>query len=96
MHKLMPISISPKNDGLNQHQKCFIYATTKYLTLLSIAVLSIVTNILFLVIRNIAYNDRTQFALSFNLDLTVNIICLYLQYSFFKECYDKYCTCFGK
>ena len=90
----MTMSISPKNDGLNQHQKDFIYATKKYLTLLSIAILSIVTNILFLVIRNIAYNDRTTFALSWIIDLAINIICLYLQYPFNKDCHDKYCAMF--
>ena len=73
----MTMSISPKNNGLNQHEKDLIYVTTKYLTLLSVAVISIVINLSFefLVLSNIAYNDRTQFALSWSITKT-KMVCL--------------------
>ena len=84
----------------NEQQKQLLHTTTKYVTLLSLAMLSSWMAILIGVIltASLGFSDeifRTIIILE-NMDCKINILCLYLQYPFNREYYDKYCVCFVK
>ena len=115
MYQLIKLRATSRNNhdenGLkvqfNDHQKRLLKATQKYVTLLSIAMLStwiswIYNILLFTVLfpyvtgNEIIFNILVlTFRVLLCIDCTVNIVCLYLQWEFGKKYYDKYCVCFG-
>ena len=98
-----------KEIKVNEQQKQLLYATSKYISLLSLA---IVTTTMTWIISGplMEYLRRNEEVLGeggteiywqmvfciISLDCMTNVICLYLQYKFNQEYYDKYCACFGK
>ena len=102
--KMYQLAIVLKDD--TEDDKELLYVTTKYVTLLSIAIISSFVSwsvsIGLLLMRGNANVQRRSW-LMYNtinctlvcIDCTVNIICLYLQYSFAQRYYDKYCGWFG-
>ena len=84
---------------LNQTQKDLIENISKYVSLLIFAMLSslivAITILCGLWIRNIVFRSHFfQIILIFSSsDCAINVICLYLQYSFALEDYHKYCKC---
>ena len=76
-----------------------MYAATKYIGLLSIAIISTVILALFSIIGKVSGmpmdNDFWIFGklILCSIDNLINIICLYLQFKFGKKYYDKYCKC---
>ena len=88
----------------NQSQQKLLYTTTKYVTLLSIAMVttwiftacSLYFEVDKILIINGTNIDIAGYLSNFmgSLDMLINIICLYLQYPFNKVRYDKYCICF--
>lgn len=84
---------------LNQTQKDLIENISKYVSLLIFAMISsLIVAIAILCgiwIKNIIFRQHFfQIILIFtNLDCGINIICLYLQYSFAVDNYHKYCKC---
>ena len=86
-------SINNQGEFTAQQMK-LLYATTKYVTLLSIAMISTLLNaLLSWLLVDIFGTVFTAFMMCF--DGTINIVCLYLQFSNNKKYYDKYCICFG-
>ena len=83
---------------VNKKPKKLLSATTKYIILLTIAILSSFISLfisLFLII--IFGNGHKMLQLGrilVNIDCVTNITCLYLQYPFNKHLYNKYCICF--
>ena len=110
MYALTKMRASSLNKGdpdkFNEQQRKLLYTTTKYLTLLSIAMLSTWISGICSIPLNVIYSMDNQMAdkstiidillLLACIDSMVNIICLYLQFQFNHDYYDKYCTCFGK
>ena len=100
MYKLASMRASSLNVGgsglteFNEQQRQLLYTTTKYVTLLSIAIISTWINVLFFVFVNIIYSP--MMAILTCLDIVINPICLWLQYKFAEKYYDRYCKCFGK
>ena len=90
---------------LNKNQMKILYTTTKYMTLLSIAIISTwVAAVLFIIMivfmgsygLNIYTMILIYYSMSvFCIDATINIICLYLQFPFNKVYYNKYCSWCG-
>ena len=75
---------------LNKTQTKLIKQTSRYITLITIAMItSSITITIF-----IFWRSNTIMVAYF--DCTINVICLYLQYPFATKYYDKYCGCFGK
>eukprot|EP01083_Nonionella_stella_P072558 195676_1 len=85
------------NVELNREQKKLIQHTTKYVGLLSIGISTSVCTLIILIASGDAFGEDWnmkwfQVAYIFlSLDATINITCLYLQYTFAKEYYNKYC-----
>ena len=90
---------------LNKDQLRILNATTKYITLLSIAMASTWITILVWLLMAIAlFTGRlvdVPLWIGFvvysvqSIDAAINIICLYLQFRFNKVYYDRYCLCCG-
>ena len=87
---------------LNNQQMKFLQMTSKYISLLSLAIIT--TWITF--IDNIIYGKIVKrwgwtvigheiFGVQYAIDCAVNVLCLYLQYSFARKYYEKYCQCLG-
>ena len=104
MYALMKLRASSlRNFTAKQH--VLLKATTKYITLLSIALVSSWISVSTVIIANALFGDQEgedRYTLLYIsggvlvcIDVTFNIICLYLQYPFNKKYYDKYCICFG-
>ena len=93
MRKSSMVDVENANDTktFNKHQGKLLYMTTKYVTLLSIAMISTWMNIfIFLTVH-----DADTTGVLMCIDCVINVICLYLQYPCNREYYDKYCICFG-
>ena len=94
-------SNNANNIGLNVEQKRLLYVTTKYTTLLCIAIISTWINYIQVIIKEVIYAIEADspwmgiLLISNGIDSVINIVCLYLQYEFNKEYYDKYCGCLG-
>lgn len=93
-----------RNDP--HHEQVLLYATTKYVSLLSLAILSTwMELIMSIIVTAVSYKktfeERSEHSLLDNIsignlvsiDCVTNIICLYLQYPFNRKYYDKYCVC---
>eukprot|EP01083_Nonionella_stella_P242840 846750_1 len=83
---------------LNAHQIQMIETTTRYVSLLSLAIFSTVCAALasFFVLTAAAGHYYELFMIWHmfgSVDCLVNIICLYLQYTFATDYYHKYCKC---
>ena len=83
----------------DERERELLYATTKYVVLLSIALVSTwITFLLSWLEQIFDKNNNRDGVLSmvYNcIDCVINILCLYLQYEFNTKYYDKYCICFG-
>ena len=98
MYALTKLRADHDENGqiFSKQQRKLLYATTKYVTLLLFAMISSWITILMGAIENTLTGDITNLAAPLsNVDCVVNIICLYLQFPFAKEYYDKYCVCFA-
>ena len=82
-----------------------LYATTKYTTLLSLAMISTWITGSYGAVFAVIWPSLEGDSLTINLtiqnslpyiDTVINVICLSLRYSFNKKYYDKYCTCCTK
>ena len=78
---------------LNEIQIKLLYNTARYISLLSIAIISSAVTLIF-----VPYFGRSSmlFLFATYCDCTVNVICFYLQYPFATKHYDKYCVCLKK
>ena len=99
MYALTKLKTSTRNHvdkkKFTDKEKKLLRTTTKYVSLLSLAYIS--TLIAFTVVSTEALlTDSTTFISGsmLTIDCVINIICLYLQFPFSKEYYDKYCQCF--
>ena len=84
-----------KPDTFDEKHKRLLYSTTKYVTLLSIAILSTFVFAVCGVFANYYVEIDGLVSSVACIDCVINIICLYLQYPFNNKYYDKYCKCFG-
>ena len=90
----------------NQHQKKLLYTITKYVTFLSIAMISTWISAAISIFDSMLQRDQLDdkhdqlvFLITAAnircIDCVINIICLTLQYPFADAYYKKYCICFG-
>ena len=103
--KMRRSTIVDTNDNINEQQAVLLYATTKYMTLLTLAMVSSWISSSYMLGINIRSFDLVDaigneidasIALSITcIDSVFNVICLYLQYPMAKDYYDKYCICLG-
>ena len=103
MYQLTKIANNENEIEFNQQQKKLLYTTTKYVTLLTIAILS--SWIVFIgstiyMLKYINHYEQGRGHIFYLLigslccfDCMVNVICLYLQYPFNQKYYEKYCQC---
>ena len=90
-------NVSGNKYQFNQSQMELLHTTTKYVTLLSIAMISSWGNFICIIINIILPADTMKGDENMvHIDCVINIVCLYLQYPFANRYYDKYCVCFGK
>ena len=93
--------------NLNKSQQDLLQTTSKYISLLALAIFTsfttfLIFGIMIIIARVIESGGKMEFyAISSifivsPIDCTINMICLYLQYPFAKRYYDKYCKCFGR
>ena len=96
MYELIKMRASSSNETFNEQQKQLLYTTTKYVTLLLIAMISTWITV-WVVLMEASLSGRTFVGsgISANIDCVINILCLYWQYPFNNKYYDKYCGCFG-
>ena len=94
------IKTEQQNAEINQRKILLLYTTSKYISLLSIAILT--TWITFIGVFSLGFTveywsdlARQVFLLQFNVDCLINILCLYLQFPFSQKYYEKYCKYFG-
>ena len=94
---------------LNLQQQRLLYATAKYLTLLSLAIFSSWVGLVVIVrnciqfsvggdvieVKKTPISEAIAVSLA-TMDSTINVICLYLAYPFSNKYYNKYCICFSK
>eukprot|EP01084_Bolivina_argentea_P029222 54228_1 len=85
---------------LNEKQKALIQKTHKYVSIFSLALITTFFTLILWVLYSIAYRVSKLEVLSLKMvifahviDYIINIICLYLQFSFAAKYYDKYCKC---
>ena len=107
MYALTQLRASSINNGsleFNGVQRKLLHTTTKYMTLLALAMISTWTVTIYSIIVNIfVITTNINHALIYTalnsiacIDSSINIICLYLQFPFNKNYYHKYCQCFGR
>ena len=99
--KMRASSIDNDQVLFNEQQMELLRTTTKYVTLLSIAMISSWIYFFFVSINGILPGQKTSVSGPLlgtlgNIDCVINILCLYLQFPFNNEYYDKYCICFTK
>ena len=90
------------NNGakLNKEQIKLLNTTAKYISLLSLAILTSWCTFAQIVAYIPTANLWGEFGrqiirVQYSLDCTINILCLYLQYPFAEGLYNKYCKCLG-
>ena len=98
------------NDGvtlnlneINLQQLKLLYAATKHITILSVAIictlLPLSMGVIFRAIDESSGNDQTWsiflYLLLSSIDSVITIICLSLQFKFNRKYYNQYCICFG-
>ena len=102
MYKLIKMRSSIIDNGnrmkLNAQQEKILFITAKYVTLLAIAMISSWITMIFLITYSGLcgfgeYCSDTLFMVIQCTDSVINIICLYLQFPFAKNIYNKYCLC---
>lgn len=101
MYKLTKLRASSHDDDenvFNAKQQKILYAATKYVSLLSIALIS-TWLMQFIYIPTLLLPHQSWiivvWTFAMYIDMIGNILCLYLQFPFTKRYYDKYCICFG-
>ena len=96
-HTYYELNDNCNGSGFNQEQKELLYTTTKYVSLLSLAIIS--TWITFITgLIGVGIEGATDAVPSpmGSIDGVINIFCLYLQFPVAKGYYDKYCTCLSQ
>eukprot|EP01084_Bolivina_argentea_P099192 178306_1 len=81
------------NIVLKQTQKKMIDLTSRYVGLFAVAVL---TTFIDLIVAYLAYFDYLPYVIHLimaPIDVLINAVCLFLQYSFAANYYKKYCAC---
>ena len=94
VRKMYALSILNRDNEKQANN--LLYTTTKYVLLLSFAIIS--TGITFVIAGIELMLTGQVWAVTGNavcIDCVVNILCLYLQYPFADEYYRKYFVCFG-
>ena len=89
---------------LNRQQLNLMNITSKYISLLSLAVITtwfalgiqLISYLYIISIDEYEGIGRCIFSVTVAVDSTVNLICLFLQYPFSKHYYDKYCKGLAK
>merc|ERR1712217_176264 len=92
VHSTQNLSVNPKDIELDKQQQKLSDLSSKYMMLFGIAMAS---TILFQIVSFcVHFNLRSIF---YSLDFTVNLLCVYLQFSFANIHYVKCCKwCDGK
>ena len=86
-----------RGSVFNVQQKQLLYTTTKYASLLSLALIStFVFHVLVMIENAVTGEGKILSSPMASIDCVINILCLYLQYPFADEFYKKFCICFGK
>ena len=87
-------STNKHNDDNNQSQRKLLINTTKYVSLLSVAMISSWITLIINIVNIVLPRDALEAPEVANfIDCVINIICLYLQYPFAEGYYKKYCNC---
>ena len=98
-------SIGKRSDGteivvqLNEQQIKLIEHTTRYVALLTIGIMSSIIVMLVCIVSGDVFGEDWnmewfQVAYIFvSIDMSINTLCLYLQYSFATKWYQKWCKC---
>ena len=85
---------------VKEKPKKLLSITSKYVTLLTLAILSswisLLISIFLIMILGNGHPLLIIGRILVNIDCVTNIICLYLQYPFNRDYYDKFCVCFAK
>ena len=90
---------------LTKKQNELLNTTSKYLSLSALAIFTTFFAVAVIWYAWELYGEYNQFwdeiirqivIMVYPIDCTINVICLYLQYSFATRYYNKYCACFGK
>ena len=95
--KMKSIIIDGNEIKLSVEQEKLLYISTKYITLLSIAMISTWIALIFVISYSwLCAFQRIDCISSMEMgihctDSVINLICLYLQFPFAKNLYNKYC-----
>lgn len=81
-------SVECDKISLNNKQLCYLYLSAKYVLLFFVAIL--LTCLAFICVFIISFECAGLFV---SIDLSVNLLCLYLQFAFATEHYRKCCGC---
>ena len=101
LSRMRAISINKNNHTensieFNEQQRELLYATAKYVTLLSLALISSWLTWIIFAINIVIFGDLALVSGNVGMiDVTVNVICLYLQFPFASDYYNKCCICFS-
>ena len=81
----------------NEQQRKLLHVTAKYMTLLSIAIIStwIALSIAYLPRQHVFPSIPCERNMLFLPDCVINVLCLYLQFPFADKYYRRCCGCFG-
>ena len=88
---------------LSEQQLYLVHATSKYISLLSVAIIStwvcvpiyLISYETLIKVNKYEGIGRCIFSATVSIDSGINLTCLFLQYPFAKDYYDKYCQCFA-
>lgn len=81
------VSVQPKDFSLNDKQQTLLHLSAKYVLLFVVAILSSISCFFFIVILS-----REFGSLFVSIDLCVNLWCLYLQFAFAANEYQRCCV----
>eukprot|EP01084_Bolivina_argentea_P036730 67918_1 len=93
--------LDPNKIKLNKVQQQLLNRTSRYVSVLSVAILSTMMSFVVMCYFYVRQNEasfpfiRIVVPICVCMDTTCNMICLYLQYSFAEEYYHKYCRWCG-
>ena len=106
VQKMLKFTKLRNEEQLSDQQARVLKDTSKYVSLLTIAIVTtIIAMISFVAFGFLLMDQNNQYMTSMgkqvatiiqSVDCTANIICLSLQYSFANKHYDKYCGCLNK
>ena len=95
LFKIRQCSLDGSGIQMNDRQRKLLYTSTKYVTLLSFAMVSTWMALAYGAFVNWFGDSIIRARTVVIIDMDINIVCMYLQFAFNRKYYDKYCVCFG-